>query len=80
MALPLGLPARSAQSEVFTFLQSSIGAPADQVRSAPTDSVSRAGSAASLSDQAPVSVPDPRLACALLPFLALLILRSRLFR
>jgi hypothetical protein len=80
MVLPLRLPVRSAQSEVFAFLQSVSGAPADQVRSAPADSVSRDSSAAPQPDQTPVSVPDPRLACALLPFLALLILRSRLFR
>ena len=79
-AVPLGAQGQSAQSEVFSFLQSTGGEPADQARAgAPTEDSSRSGAPAPQPDHAPVSVPDPLLACALLPFLGLLILRSRLF-
>jgi hypothetical protein len=78
--LPLGPQAQSVQSEIFSFLQSSGDGPAGQapVRAAPGGS-SRGGFDSQRSDRAPVSIPDPRLACALLPFLALIMLRSRLF-
>ncbi len=79
-AVPLGSQVQSAQSEVFSFLQSTGGDSADQVLpDAPTGASYRSGSFLQRPGHAPVSVPDPRLACALLPFLGLLILRSRLF-
>ncbi|MCX5795581.1 MAG: hypothetical protein NTY77_08825 [Elusimicrobia bacterium] len=78
--VPLGAQVQSAQTEVFSFLQAAADAPASsdeagaQARRAPS-----ASPEAPLHAPAAPSVPDPLLAVSLLPFLGLLILRSRLF-
>jgi len=78
--VPLGPQVQAAQSEVFSFLQSSDGQASDHRRdSAAASASSRSGPAPQRPGDAPVSVPDPLVGCALLPFAALLILRSRLF-
>lgn len=80
--VPLGAQVQSAQAEVYSFLQASAGA---SVHDAPTADAAKApreslrGDLGGGAEQAPLSIPDPLLAVSLLPFLSLLILRSRLF-
>ncbi len=79
--VPLGPQVQAAQSEVYAFLQASVAA----APSGPPDAGTSAAPASESADlggksaPAPLSLPDPLVAASLLPFLSLLILRSRLF-
>lgn len=83
LLVPLGAQVQSAQSEVYAFLQA--GSPAlesaahDPAAVKSADAVPLRGDLGGGSGPAPLSVPDPLLAAGLLPFVSLLILRSRLF-
>jgi hypothetical protein len=78
--VPLGPQVQTAQTEVFSFLQSAGDSPAAaDGTGAPARSGLRPGASAPWGAPAPVSFPDPLLAASLLPFIGLLILRSRLF-
>ena len=81
LLVPLGPQVQSAQAEVYSFLQASAGVSAQE---SPSANAAKAletprGNLGGGAEQAPLSIPDPLLAVSLLPFLSLLILRSRLF-
>lgn len=81
LLVPLGPQVQAAQTEVYSFLQASGVGPV--LETAPAEAAdaqeSPSGGPGGGSEQAPLSIPDPFVAAGLLPFLSLLILRSRLF-